>query len=536
MKGINLNLAFNLDTIYENANFELNVLDKVGIVGVNGAGKTTLFKVILKEVELDSGKIEIKDMKVGYLPQEIIIEERDITVFNYIMNGRPIIKLENELQDLYIKVADSVGEFQEKILKKISKVQGMLEYYDYYNAENILLELISNMNIDSDLLDMRLSDLSGGQKSKVAFARLLYSKPEILLLDEPTNHLDIVTRQFITDYLKNYKGLVLMISHDVDFLNKITNKTMYIDKANKDITVFKGNYDDFIKKKEKLDEIKEKLIVNQEKEIEKLKEIVLLYSNSSGKRKRMAESREKALNKKLKNSESRDKVSKQVKINIKPSKEGGKIPVKVNDITFGYNENMLIKNLSFNVSSKERFLIVGENGVGKSTLLKLIVGILTPIEGNIWFGHNIDTAYYAQELELIDENLSVLDNVKDGIYTELELRTALGSFLFSKDDVFKKVRVLSPGEKARIALCKILLKKANLLILDEPTNHLDPDTAKIIGENFKNYEGTIIVVSHNPSFVRMIGINRMLILPIGKITNYSDERLEYYYKLNTKYE
>lgn len=534
MKGSNLNLSFGLELIYENANFQLNDFDKVGVVGVNGAGKTTLFKVILKTQELDSGKIDVINKRIGYLPQEIILEDKDITVFDYIMTARPIEKLEQELTKLYNDVAVTTGKEQDKIMNKISKTQTLLEYYDYYNAENIMLELISNMNIDFDLLDMRLCDLSGGQKSKIAFAHLLYSKPEILLLDEPTNHLDVGTRKFITNYLKNYKGMVLIISHDISFLNDIVNKTLYVDKAEKSISVYNGNYKDFMKKRAAEKEAKEKLIEKQEKEIEKLRSTVLLYSNSSGNRKKMAQSREKVLDKKMDELQVRDKTLKKVRLNIKPDREGSKIPVKINNITFGYTEHKLIKDLSLNITNRERFLIVGENGVGKSTLLKLIVGKLKPDSGTIWYGNKTDIAYYAQELELLDLDKTILANVDNDTYTERELRTVLGNFLFYGEDVFKKAQVLSPGEKARVALCKILLKKANLLILDEPTNHLDPETQQIIGENFKNYEGTIIMVSHNPAFTSNIGINRILILPNGKITNYSDEKLEYYYKLNTK--
>ncbi len=534
MKGSNLNLSFGLELIYENANFQLNDFDKVGVVGVNGAGKTTLFKVILKTQELDSGKIDVINKRIGYLPQEIILEDKDITVFDYIMTARPIEKLEKELTKLYNDVAVTTGKEQDKIMNKISKTQVLLEYYDYYNAENIMLELISNMNIDFDLLDMKLCDLSGGQKSKIAFAHLLYSKPEILLLDEPTNHLDVGTRKFITNYLRNYKGMVLIISHDIEFLNDIVNKTLYVDKAEKSLSVYNGNYRDFMKKRAAEKEAKEKLIEKQEKEIEKLRSTVLLYSNSSGNRKKMAQSREKVLDKKMDELQVRDKTLKKVRLNIKPDREGSKIPIKINNITFGYTEHKLIKDLSLNITNRERFLIVGENGVGKSTLLKLIVGKLTPESGSIWYGNKTDIAYYAQELELLDLNKSVIANVDNDTYTERELRTVLGNFLFYGEDVFKKAEVLSPGEKARVALCKILLKKANLLILDEPTNHLDPETQQIIGDNFKNYEGTIIMVSHNPAFTSNIGINRILILPNGKITNYSDEKLEYYYKLNTK--
>ena len=538
MKGSNLYLSFGLEKIYDDANFQLNDFDKVGVVGVNGAGKTTLFKIILKEHELDKGKISIVNKRIGYLPQEIILDNEEITVFDYLMSARPIEQLEKELTQLYNDVAITAGKEQEKIMKKISKVQNLLEYYDCYNAENIMLEIISDMNIDFELLDMRLKDLSGGQKSKIAFAHLLYSKPEILLLDEPTNHLDTTTRDFITNYLKNYKGMVLIISHDVDFLDKIVNKVLYVNKVTNKLLVYDGNYTEFKKKNEKEKELQNLLIDKQEKEIRELKSFVEKARNASATNhnlKRMGKDREIKLAKKLESLQSRERIYNKVKLNIKPNREGSRIPIKVNNISFNYpNKERLYNNLSFLINNKERFLIVGENGVGKSTLLKLIMGLLKPSEGNIWYGSKTDIAYYAQELEFLDSNKTILENIDCKDYSEKELRTLLGSFLFFGDDVFKKIEVISPGEKARVALCKVLLAKANLLILDEPTNHLDPETQQTIAENFKNYDGTIIMVSHNPSFTSNIGINRMLILPSGKITNYSDEKLEYYYKLNTK--
>lgn len=535
MYGEHMSLKFHLETIYDDASFRIENKDKVGIVGVNGAGKTTLFKVILKKEELNQGRIVIpRNTRIGYLPQEIILEDKDITVFDYLLSARPTEMLNKKLEQLYIDVAVANGKEQDKLLKEISKTQEKLEYYNCYEAESILFTIISNMNIDSELLDMKLNDLSGGQKSKIAFAHLLYSAPEIMLLDEPTNHLDATTRDYITNYLKNYKGMVLIISHDVSFLNAIVNKIMHIDKVSHKIEMYRGNYSDYLKKSEKQKELKERIIEQQEKEVAKLREFVLQYSNSSGKRKRIAQSREKLLAKKEKDMIERDRTYKRVKLRLQPEREGSKIPLKVNNISFGYpNSKELIHNLSFLINKKERFLIVGENGVGKSTLLKLLVGKLKPLEGNIWYGSKTDMAYYAQEQETLDLDKTVLENVINQSYTEKELRTILGSFLFHGDDVFKKVAVLSPGEKARIALCQVMLKRANLLLLDEPTNHLDPETQELIGENFKDYEGSIILVSHNPSFVEAIGIDRMLILPQGKITNYSKELLEYYYKLNT---
>lgn len=534
MRGEHLYLSFGTELIYEDADFLIHDHDKVGIVGVNGAGKTTLFKVILGKQELSQGKIIISNKKrIGYLPQEIILENKEITVFDYLMSARPIEELEHKLANLYERVAVAEEKEQNKIMKSISRTQDLLEYYDYYQAENILFELIDHMKIDSELLDMKLMDLSGGQKSKIAFAHLLYSKPEILLLDEPTNHLDVSTRNYITQYLKNYRGMVLIISHDIPFLDEITDRTLHIDKVTKTMKIYQGNYSTYLKKAEKEKIAKERLIEKQEKEEQRLRDIVLLYSNSSGKRKRMAQSREKQLNKIMKNHIERDKVYKKVKINITPKREGSKIPLKVNNIDFAYPEKeKILKNLSFLVNNKERFLIVGENGVGKSTLLKLLVGELKPLNGNIWFGNKTDIAYYAQEQEQLDLNKTILENVDQEGFSEKELRTILGSFLFYGDDVLKKVGVLSPGEKARISLCKVMLERGNLLLLDEPTNHLDPETQKIIGENFKNYQGSIILVSHNPSFVESIGIDRMLILPSGKITNYNQELLNHYYQLN----
>ena len=385
MHGENLNLNFNLECIYEDASFNINDFDKVGIVGVNGAGKTTLFKVILGNQELDSGKLMLKNKSIGYLPQEVIINNTNQTVLEYLLEGRPIDELNRNLLNLYEEVAVSTGKEQNKILKEISKTQELLEFYDCYNAEEILLDIISNMHLDN-LLDQKVNNLSGGQKSKVAFARLLYANKEILLLDEPTNHLDITTHEYVTNYLKNYKGMVLIISHDINFLDNITTKTMLIDKSTHKITMYEGNYTTFTKKYEKQQELLDRLIEKQNKENQKLRDIVLLYSNSSGKRKRMAQSREKQLNKNLKKQITKVTNTRSVNIKIEPLRENGKIPLKVNELSFSYdNSNYIIKNLSFIINNKEKFLIVGENGVGKSTLLKLLINKYTPQKGSIWY-------------------------------------------------------------------------------------------------------------------------------------------------------
>lgn len=531
-----MNLSFGLEAIYEDAAFHIQKNNKVGVIGVNGSGKTTLFRILMGEQELDSGHISCDNGRIGYLPQEIALPEKELTVWDYLNEGRPIRKLEAELNRVYEALAEEM-DAQDMLLKKMARIQEQLEYFDCYEAENILLEIIENMQIDEDLLSMRLANLSGGQKSKIAFAQVLYAKPEILLLDEPTNHLDISTKKFVISYLKNYKGMVLIISHDVDFLNEIIGKVLFINKVTHKISVYEGDYHTYIQKRALEQRLREQRIVQQEKEIKALSDFVQKANQASRTNhalKRMGQERALRLEKKRGELLARDKAYKRVKMDIRPNREGAKTPLEVENLTFGYpGQPRLHQNLSFSLQGNERFLVVGENGVGKSTLLKLLMGILTPESGHIRFNLKTDVAYYAQELELLDHEKSILDSVQMPEMTERQLRTILGNFLFYGDDVFKKVAMLSPGEKARVALCKVLLQKANLLLLDEPTNHLDPETQEVIGGNFKGFPGTIMVVSHNPVFVEQIGISRMLILPSGRIESYSRQLLEYYYDLNT---
>lgn len=537
MRGTNMHLSFGLTKIFEDASFSLEDDDKVGLVGVNGAGKTTFFRLLLGEVSLDSGQLSFnKNRRVGYLPQTIDIEEQDTLTYDYIYDGRPIRKINAELDEIYERLKNEGDD--NRLLKRMGKLQDLLEYYEVYQAEDIMLELIINMHIDLDLLSKPIKNLSGGEKSKVAFARLLFSNPEILCLDEPTNHLDQPSKAFVTEYLKNYHGQVIIISHDVPFLNAIVAKIMYIDKANHKIKVYEGIYDDYIRQYNEEKRLKELNIRKQEKEISALEAFILKAKQASQTNhalKKMKQDREAKLAKKKSELIQREKTYKKMKMHIAPKREGGLVPLEVEHLKFAYpNSHLLYDDLSFRIKRNERFLIVGENGVGKSTLLKLIMGLLTPQEGRIRYNPKTDIAYYAQELESLDYEKSIYENVDDKNYNEWELRAILANFLFFENDINKKVKVLSPGERARVALCKILLQKANLLILDEPTNHLDPETQMVIALNFKMFEGTIILVSHNPAFVSQIGIDRMLILPYGRIDNYSEELLDYYYFLNTK--
>lgn len=544
MRAEHLHLAYGTKIIYDDCSFHFDATDKVGVVGVNGAGKTTLFRVILGEQELDSGKIILPGLRLGYLPQEIIIpeEQSEITVWDYVASGRPIDELQAQLNQEYEKLA-KYPESQ-AILNRINDLQDLIDSYDLNNFDYELLKILDKMHL-SDLVDHKMKELSGGQKSKVAFAKVLFENAGLLLLDEPTNHLDASTKQFITNYLRNYQGDVLVISHDVEFLNSVTNKTLFVNKVTHQIKLYKGNYDSFRHQYAAEKAAEDARITEQEREIKRLSEFVArarAAKRSNTALIGMGHQREKVLAKRLAELGEREQEYARVALNIPPLRMGSRTPLEVQNLEFAYpGEEILYDKLSFSLTRGEKFLIVGENGVGKSTLLKLIVGQLQPDAGTIIFGQNVSLAYYAQEFEILDERRTILENVNSPDFTDTELRGVLSNFIFYGDDIYKKVSVLSPGEKARVALCKTLLTRANLIILDEPTNHFDPETQKIIGENLKDYAGTIIMVSHNPAFVEQIGITRMLVMPkkdaapdqkLAIIKNYSRELLEYYYYLN----
>lgn len=535
----NLTMSFGTQVLFENINLNIPENEKVGVVGVNGAGKTTFFKIVMGLEYPDDGKIILKNgSRVSWLPQVITedVEDLNINVLDYLMLGRPIVSLNDKLQRLYEELANPNCD-QNKVYGEIDKIQKQLEYWDVYNAESILLKIIDGINIDDTILNKKLRELSGGQKSKVAFAKLLYSKPEVILLDEPTNHLDEESKKYVIEYLKGYKGSVFIISHDIDFLNQVTTKTLFLDKRTRKLELFDGNYNKFKKLQLEREESLLRQAQIQQQEENKLREIVNKYANASGNRKRMAQDREKKLEKLMKEKIQVLDKNKTIDFKIGITREDSKQPLKITDLSFKYDKtdsNNIIDHLNFELSRGEKFLIVGENGAGKSTLLKLIVGLLEPDSGYIKLGNKTDIGYYAQELELLDNESTILDNLISMGYNQRQLRSILSKFLFYGNDVYKNVSVLSPGEKSRVALAKISLSGANMLLLDEPTNHLDPETQNLIAEVFKNYDGTMIVVSHNPEFVDNLGIERLLILPEGKISYYDRDIVEHYQTLNKR--
>lgn len=527
MKISNMSFSYQENNIFNNVTMEFPKNKKIGIIGLNGCGKSTLLKLMLGILKPDHGEISLNAKFISYLPQALdkSFFPMNETVLSFLLSGRPIEIYQEKLKDLYAKISLETNEkIQKKLLKKAGDYEHILDYFNQYDAENELLEILDGLNIYLDMLDLTLDNLSGGQKSKIAFARLLYSKPEILFLDEPTNHLDQDSINFLIDFLNNYFGSVFVVSHDIPFLNSICNNILYIDKELEIFKLYHGNYDRFLElynEEQKLLEHEFEIFKRKEK---KLKEIVLLYSNSSGKRKRMAESREKALIKLQKENENTKINKKKKEMNFSFDLENFKIslPIKVEKLTFGYQGKNLFKNISFSLEHNEKILIAGENGVGKSTLLKILVGKLNSTSGKIIYNPKIKIGYYAQEHESLNLDWPIIKQFKDTTLSDEEIRDLLGKFLFSNDDVFRLVSDLSLGERSRVVLAKIFASKPNLLILDEATNHLDPASMKIIAKVFQEFKGAMIVVSHNKDFVSSLNIDKVLHLPDGKVTFYKN--------------
>lgn len=514
-----LSLSFGTTVVFDNASFHVSPRDKCGIVGVNGAGKSTLFRVLTGQIAPDAGRIDTHGADLGFLPQVIELPDPDMTVWDFLLTGRPIAMYQADLAAAYDRIAQNPDDAT--TMDDISRITERLDHYDVYHAEDALLALMDSMGIDAAWLDMRLCDLSGGQKSRVAFARLLYAMPDVMLLDEPTNHLDNQTRDFVTDYLKKYRGMVLIISHDTAFLNAVATRILHVDKVTHKITSFDGNYDAYKLKMAEIRHARDVKIANESRQIDRLADVVARAKDASPTRhamKRMGKIRAAQLEKIMAARTVRDAEYKKLNMNLTPRRDGARVPITVDNLWFRYpGQKLMYRNLSFYIDGGERFLISGGNGAGKSTLLKLMLGQLTPEQGDVKINPKTDIAYYAQELENLNPDATILESVADDDYTDTQLRAVLGNFLFFGMDVFKRIQTLSPGERARVALCRLLLRRANMLVLDEPTNHLDPDTVGIIADNFRDFAGTIILVSHNTDFINQIGVTRVLTLPAGRI-------------------
>ena len=530
----NLTKYYGADLILKDISFSVGERDHLAIIGNNGAGKTTLLKAIANETDYE-GNIELVGgfKNIGWLKQEVDEQFLDDTVFEFIERGRHLQDIDRKIIQAYERLSlPDISEQEKKVLyNKIENLQNLFEQNGGYTIEADIAKLAQGCNI-GDLLDTQLKELSGGQKSRVAFAQLLYSNPDVLLLDEPTNHLDQVTKDWIIGYINGYKGAVISVSHDEEYLRKTANKILMINDKDRTGELFSNTYDQFLDIIALRDGYLLKTFRNQMKKIEKIEDFIQKAEGSSGKRKRQAQSREKMLEKMKAGIVATPQESKKAKISFDVENHTDKSPLSVSGLFFSYGEHCVLKNIDFSVYPNERFIIVGKNGAGKTTLLKLINKLLIPQKGNITIWNKATIGYYAQEQENISNDNRVIDEVMNPQYTEKQIRSVLGRFNFSGDKVFQEVKTLSPGERSRLALLKLCMKKPNIMLLDEPTNHLDIVTKKVLADALKDYQGTILMVSHDLDFLSDFKIDRMLMLPSGRIQAYDKNIVNRYYQEN----
>ena len=505
LKITNGSVEYGAETILEEINIEIKEKEKIAIIGRNGAGKSTLLKAIINNDLLTQGTGEEKfniykegNPVIGYLKQ-MEFEDDQITMIDEILKVyKPITNLEQKIEQIVEKMQTDKSE---ELAKEYSKAMDRYEFLDGYTYKKEYETAINKFGFSSEDKLKKISEFSGGQRTKIAFIKLLLSKPDILLLDEPTNHLDIETIEWLEQYLKNYSKSVVIVSHDRMFLNKIVNKVYEIEYGV--TTAYSGNYTFFEEQKKINYEKQLKDYEYQQKEIKRLNDIVTRFKYKPTKAK-MAMSKLKQIERMVKIEAPNKYDLTTFKTNFIIEKQSGKDVLFAKNLEIGYDKTL--QKISLNVYRGQKIGIIGENGIGKSTLLKTLVGIIPKISGEFEFGHNVQIGYFDQQMALLDSEKTVLEDFSEEFpnLTTTELRNSLAAFMFYGEDVFKKINMLSGGEKVRLQLCKILKKGPNLLILDEPTNHMDIIGKESLELLLKEYTGTIIFVSHDRFFVNKI--------------------------------
>ena len=517
-----LSKYFAADLILSNIKFEIQTNDRVALVGRNGAGKSTLLKIIAGYESHDGGEIiRPKGTTIGYLAQNTGLESEKsiwdemLAVFNHLHS------MEKDLRRLEEKMSDpgilSNETEYDRVLKEYDLLQVQFKEKGGYQYEADIRSVLHGLNFHSFDYSTKISTLSGGQKTRLALAKLLLTRPDILILDEPTNHLDIDTLSWLEQYLQGYNGAILIVSHDRYFLDKVVNQVYEISRHQ--LTKFPGNYSSYLDQKAANYERDMKLYEKQQDEISKLQDFIQRNLARASTTKR-AQSRRKQLEK-IDRMDRPKGDEKSASFSFQIERQSGNDVLKVNALAVGYQNDVVSENISFNLSRGDSTALVGPNGVGKSTLLKTIVEKLPSITGNIQYGSNVSIGYYDQEQAELSSNKKVLNELWDEypLKSEKEIRTVLGNFLFSGDDVLKIVSTLSGGEKARLALAKLMLQNSNFLILDEPTNHLDLDSKEVLENALIDYPGTILFVSHDRYFINRIA-TKVLELDRGGATEY----------------
>ncbi|MDO4477755.1 MAG: ABC-F family ATP-binding cassette domain-containing protein [Lachnospiraceae bacterium] len=516
----NITKAFGEDLLFRDVSFHIEDHEKVALVGINGAGKSTLLKIILNEMDADAGQVVLtRDRSFGYLSQHPNIEG-DLTVMEELLTVKEdILKLEQDMRDSEHAMKTLTGEALEEEMARYARMTERFERGGGYALKSEAVGVLKGLGFDPVDFDKPVNVLSGGQKTRLAMGRLLLSAPDLLLLDEPTNHLDLKAIVWLETYLLNYKGAVLVVSHDRYFLNKVVTKVVELD--NKRCHVFRGTFDDYNTKKAAL--LKEAYRAYMKSERERAhQEAVIAKLESFNREKSIsrAESRKKVL-------EKMDVVEKpfsdvsDMRLKLSPRFESGNDVLRIEGLSKAYGEQVLFRDVNIEAFKGERLALIGANGTGKSTLLKILNNIVPMDEGTIWFGSKVTVGYYDQEMQELDHSKTIFQEISDAFPTlnNTEIRSTLAAFQFIGEDVFRVIGCLSGGERARISLAKLMLSEANFLILDEPTNHLDIQSKEILENALTDYTGTVLTVSHDRYFINRIA-TRVLELEDESILSY----------------
>ncbi len=516
----NITKSFGTDTILDHVSFHIEEREKAAIVGINGAGKSTLFKIIVGELNADEGIVTISRGKtLGYLAQHQDIKS-DSTIYDELMEvKRPILEMEQQIRSLEQRMKHTDGEELESLLETYSRLNHEFELLNGYAWQSEITGVLKGLGFTEDEFRKPVKELSGGQKTRVSLGKLLLSKPDIILLDEPTNHLDMESIAWLENYLMNYSGTVVIVAHDRYFLDRVVTKIVELDNGH--ATTFLGNYSAYGEKKAIIRAGIMKAWLNQQQEIKHQEEVITkLKSFNREKSIKRAESREKMLNK-MELLEKPTELNDAMNITLEPCVVSGNDVLTVRGLSKSFDNNHLFSGVDFDIRRGERIAIIGNNGTGKTTILKIVNGLLSQDEGEIKVGSKVHIGYYDQEHQVLHMDKTVFEEIQD-TYPDMnntQVRNILAAFLFTGDDVFKLIRDLSGGERGRVSLAKLMLSEANFLILDEPTNHLDITSKEILENALVNYTGTVLYVSHDRYFINRTA-TRILDLKMGTLLNY----------------
>lgn len=520
----NIKKSYGIQDVLKDVTISINEGDKVGIIGPNGEGKSTLFKILSKNLAPDDGDIFVdKNKTIGYLSQHLNLNSKNTIYEEASSVFKNLIDLEEKIKTLEIKMNEpydeSNAQYHEKLIKDYTTAQELYSHRGGYTYKGDIAKVLKGLGFLEEDFNNSIENLSGGQKTRVALCKLLLQSPDILLLDEPTNHLDLEAIEWLEEFLSTYKGTLLVISHDRFFLDAVTNKTFQV--INGHVNCYNAPYTKYLELRKKDYEAQLKAYNLQQAEIKRQEEIIQKFRSFNREKSiKKAESREKALEK-LDRLDAPDKEKGASKISFETTVKSGYDVLHIENLSKSFDDNKLFSNISFDLKRGEKVALIGENGRGKTTLLNIIMGKVKSDSGKAVLGTNVNIGYYDQEQSDLDYNKTILDEVWDAFpdLTTTKIRTALGSFLFTGDDVFKKIETLSGGEKCRINILKLMLSKANFLLLDEPTNHLDIPSREALEDAILNYDGSMLIVSHDRYFLNKV-INKIVELKEDGMNEY----------------